>query len=137
MSDEPFVRATENGKFIRLRMVTVENVYIHKLDRTKRHTEWHTLNFWGALSEIVDREIRIGSPIRIEGALRTRSWDDKDGVNQKRTEISVSKMDILDVIVGCEPPAFIMDVTKNKDKKVKTEPIEIKRPADDPDNLPF
>lgn len=137
VADEPFIRATEGGKFARVRLVTVENVYVSKIHRVRRHIEWHTLSFWGAYAEVVDSEIKVGSAVMVEGAIRSRDWSDKDGVARKLTEIHVNKLDIVESIKGCELPDFIANkLTPTQNTSNATRP-DLTPPADDPDGLPF
>ncbi|MFI3289030.1 MAG: single-stranded DNA-binding protein [Rikenellaceae bacterium] len=138
VADDPFIRATEGGKFARLRVVTVEKIVVRKTNSIRMHTEWHTIALWGDHAEVADRKIRIGSAIQIEGALRTRSWQDKDGVTNKATEISAHKLEILNSIDGAEIPDFIVAaMPASQSSKATSTKLEVKRPIDDPDDLPF
>lgn len=57
--------------------------------------EWHRLVFWGRLAEIVRDYVRKGSMIYVEGKIRTRSYDDKQGVKKYLTEIMVQELQML------------------------------------------
>lgn len=59
------------------------------------HTEWHNLVFNGRLAEIAAQYLRKGSPVYIEGRLRTRKWQDKNGQDRYTTEIRVDEMKML------------------------------------------
>lgn len=137
VADDPFVRATEGGKFVRIRMATIEHIVVQKTGKMRRHTEWHTISLWGESAELADREIKIGSALHIEGALRTREWEDKNGVVRYTTEISASKMEILNSIEGCEIPDFIATTITTANPKTSAPELSVKRPAADPDDLPF
>lgn len=136
VADEPFIRATEGGKLARLRMVTIEKIKSHKSGVLRHHTEWHTITLWGERADLADDKIRIGAAIEVEGALRTREWDDKEGVTRKLTEISASRIELLNGIDGYTIPDYIQ---KNITIKHPTTPskMEVTPPADDPDDLPF
>jgi single-strand DNA-binding protein len=59
-------------------------------------TEWHKVVFFNRLAEIAGEYLKKGSKVYIEGALRTRSWEDKDGTKRYTTEIIASEMQMLD-----------------------------------------
>ncbi len=137
VADEPFVRATEGGKFVRLRMVTIEKIYIQKNGMMRHHTEWHTVSLWGREAAVADQEIHIGTAIQIEGALRTREWEDKEGITRKTTEISANKLEILTAIEGYNIPQYIEESMAKPRSTSSPTKLEVKCPADDPDELPF
>lgn len=89
---EPEVRVFEGGaKVARLRVATMER-YTDKNGQKQEQTEWHTVQLWRGLADVVDKYVHKGSQVYIEGKLRTREWTDKD--NQKRyvTEIAADEM---------------------------------------------
>ncbi len=138
VADYPFIRATEGGLFARLRMVTIEDIIIHKTRVVRRHTEWHTVSLWGDNAHIADQEIKIGSAIEIEGALRTREWEDKDRIKRRTTNISATKLTLLDTIEGYEIPDYITKLMNNRSTPTPpSKKLEVKSPAEDPDELPF
>ena len=59
-------------------------------------TEWHRVVFFGRLAEIVGEYLNKGSKIYLEGSLRTRKWQDKNGMDRYTTEIVASEMHMLD-----------------------------------------
>ena len=93
---DPEVRTVESGvKRARLRLATTERIYDKQANEWREHTEWHTVILWRGLADIVDRFVRKGSQLYIEGSLRTREWMDRE--NQKRftTEVIASEMKLL------------------------------------------
>lgn len=58
-------------------------------------TEWHRLVFNGRLAEIAAQYLRKGSQIYVEGQIRTRKYQDKDGVEKYATDIRVDQMQML------------------------------------------
>ena len=90
---DPEVRTLETGaKVARVRLATTERLFDRQSNSTKEHTEWHTVTLWRGLADVVDRFVRKGSQIYIEGRLRTREWTDKDG--NKRTAVDIVAEDI-------------------------------------------
>jgi single-strand DNA-binding protein len=62
----------------------------------KEHTEWHRISFFNRLAEIAGEYLRKGSKVYIEGSLRTRKWQDKNGQDRYVTEIIANEMQMLD-----------------------------------------
>jgi len=63
---------------------------------TKTATEWHRLVFFNRLAEIVGEYLHKGSKVYVEGSLRTRKWQDNNGIERYTTEIIVNEMHMLD-----------------------------------------
>ncbi|WP_295940563.1 single-stranded DNA-binding protein [uncultured Alistipes sp.] len=93
---DPEVRTTESGvKVARVRLATTERMFDRQANETKEHTEWHTITLWRGLADVVDKYVRKGSQIYIEGRLRTREWMDKDQNKRYSTEILADVMNLL------------------------------------------
>ncbi len=58
-------------------------------------TEWHNILLWRKLAETVEKYVHKGDKLYIEGSLRTRSYDGKDGIKRYRTEIWADSMEML------------------------------------------
>ncbi len=92
---DPEIRTLDNGiKCARIRLATTERVYIKEKNETKENTEWHSITLWRGLAEVVDKYIRKGSQIYIEGKLRTREYE-KNGVKCYATEIVAEELKML------------------------------------------
>lgn len=93
---DPEVRALESGtKVARVRLATTERIPNRQTKEWNDHTEWHSVTLWGSLADVVDKYVRKGSQIYIEGSLRTRDWTDKDGNKRYTTEIVARDMKML------------------------------------------
>ncbi len=93
---DPEVRTTESGvKVARIRLATTERLFDRQANETKEHTEWHTITLWRGLADVVDRYVRKGTQIYVEGRLRTREWRDKDNNKRYTTEILADTMNLL------------------------------------------
>lgn len=93
---DPEVRTLEGGaKVARIRLATTERLFDRQSNSSKEHTEWHTVTLWRGLADVVDRFVRKGSQIYIEGRLRTREWTDKDGNKRYTTEVLADSMNLL------------------------------------------
>jgi single-strand DNA-binding protein len=64
--------------------------------QTQERTEWHRIAMFNRLAEIAGEYLRKGSKVYIEGSLRTRKWQDKDGKDRYTTEIMANTMQMLD-----------------------------------------
>ena len=92
---DPEVRTLETGvKVARVRLATTERIFNRQTNETTEHTEWHTVTLWRNLAEVVDKYVRKGSQLYIEGSLRTREWE-RDGVKHYATEIIANEMKLL------------------------------------------
>ncbi|MGV8962897.1 MAG: single-stranded DNA-binding protein [Candidatus Saccharimonadaceae bacterium] len=58
-------------------------------------TDWHNISCWGGLAKVVEQYVKKGDPLYIEGKIRTRSYDDKNGVKKYLTEIIVDNLEML------------------------------------------
>ena len=93
---DPEVRTTESGvKVARVRLATTERIYNRQTNESSEYTEWHTITLWRGLADVVDRYVRKGSQLYIEGRLRTREWTDKDNIKRYTTEIMADEMKLL------------------------------------------
>ncbi len=61
----------------------------------QEHTEWHRVNFFGKTAEIAGEYLKKGSPVYIEGRIRTRKWQDREGNDRYTTEIVADRMQLL------------------------------------------
>ena len=61
----------------------------------KEQTEWHRVSFFGRLAEIAGEYLKKGSQVYVEGSLRTRKWQDKEGKDRYTTEIRGDVMQML------------------------------------------
>lgn len=70
---------------------------------TQEKTEWHKLVFWDKLADVVHNYTRKGSKVYVEGKLRTRSYQDKNGNDRYITEIQVTELVLLDSKSDAQP----------------------------------
>ena len=105
---DPEVRTLESGvKTARVRLATSERFYNRDTKETTDHTEWHTITLWRNLADVVDRFVRKGSQLYIEGRLRTREWTDQSGNKRYSTEILADEMKLLGARrEGGDQPAY-------------------------------
>lgn len=96
LGKDPEVRSIEGGrKVARFPLATTES-YKDREGNRQEQTEWHNVEFWGGIAEVIERYLKKGSQIYVEGRLRTRSYQDKE-TNQTRyiTEVVGQQMTML------------------------------------------
>ncbi len=102
---DPEVKGFQNGgKIANLRIATSENWKDRATGERKERTEWHNVVIQSeGLVGVVERYLRKGSKIYIEGQLRTRKWQDRDGNDRYTTEVSVGGMGgVLTMLDGAQ-----------------------------------
>lgn len=62
-------------------------MYKDKTGKQQSQTEWHTVVLWRGLADLAQKYLHKGSLVYVEGRLRTRSWEDREGVKKFATEI--------------------------------------------------
>lgn len=96
LGKDPEVRHLESGASVaRFSVATNEN-YRDKQGEWHTQTEWHTVVVWRGLAEKAERELKKGSLVYVEGRLRTRSYQDSNGVEKSITEIEGQYLKSLD-----------------------------------------
>lgn len=94
---DPEVRHLQNGTPVaNIRLATSETYKDRQTGERREQTEWHNVVLWRGLAEITEKYLRKGSKVYIEGKLRTRQWQDKDGQTRYTTEIVADEMTMLD-----------------------------------------
>lgn len=78
-----------------LRLATTDSWKDKASGEKKELTEWHRVAFFGKLAEIAGQYLKKGSQVYIEGSLRTRKWQDKEGQERYTTEIRADEMKML------------------------------------------
>lgn len=145
---DPEVRTTESGvKVARIRLATTERLFDRQANETREHTEWHTVTLWRGLADVVDKYVRKGSQLYIEGRLRTREWTDKDNQKRYTTEILADDMKLLgrrgDNQQQQQQPSYSSSQNSGGYSRPAQAPAPqpqqqpIAAPAEDPDDLPF
>ena len=97
LGQDPESRAMPSGKAVtNLRIATSESWRDKQTGEMKEQTEWHSVVIFDRLAEIAKDYLRKGSKVYIEGRLRTRKWQDKNGQDRYTTEITANDLQMLD-----------------------------------------
>ena len=95
LGKDPEVRYLDNGVAVaNFSLATTEN-YKNKEGERVSQTEWHNIVLWRGLAEVAEKWLKKGSSIYIEGKIKTRKWEDKEGNSRYTTEILVDNMTML------------------------------------------
>ena len=93
---DPETRYLPNGDAVaNIRLATSETWNDKATGEKREMTEWHRVVFYRRLAEIVGQYLKQGSSVYIEGRIRTRKWQDKEGQERYTTEIEASEMKML------------------------------------------
>ena len=93
---DPETRYMPNGDAVaNIRLATTESWKDKASGEKKEITEWHRVVFYRKLAEIVGQYLKKGSSVYVEGRIRTRKWQDKDGQERYTTEIEANEMQML------------------------------------------
>lgn len=97
VGDDPRINQTQSGrKVASFSLATTEKGYTTQSgQQIPDRTEWHNIVCWGKTAEVVERYVRKGSSLYIQGKIRTRSYE-KDGQTRYMTEIECESMQMLD-----------------------------------------
>jgi single-strand DNA-binding protein len=149
---DPEIRTLETGtKVARLRLATTERIFNRQTQETKEHTEWHTVVLWRGLADVVDKYVRKGSQIYIEGTLRSNEWTDKEGAKRYGIEIVAGDMKLLGRRsegagasgagygggTGSSAPSYSSPAPASGNAPATATAAPAAIPVDDPDDLPF
>lgn len=95
LGQDPDVRTTPQGKQVANFSLAVSEKFKDRDGAMQDKVEWVTCVLWEKNAELAQRYLKKGSQLYVEGRLQTRTFDDKNGVKQYRTEVVVSKMTFL------------------------------------------
>ena len=92
---DPEIRYLPSGDAVANLRIATTDKFKDKSGEPQEVTEWHSVAFFGKQAEICGQYLKKGSQIYVEGSLRTRQWQDKDGNDRYTTEIRGDRMQML------------------------------------------
>lgn len=96
LGKDPETRYLPSGDAVtNITLATTESWKDKKSGDKQEHTEWHRISFFGRQAEVAGEYLKKGSPVYIEGRIRTRKWQDKEGQDRYSTEIVADRMQLL------------------------------------------
>ena len=128
---DPEVRYLDNGVVIAKFPIATSETYTNKSGEKVTNTEWHNIVLWRKLAEVADKYIKKGSSLYIEGKIRSRSYEDKDGIKRYITEIVADNMQMLgkDRMTGKHHQLAITTQTLNPEKRLSQFQIKKQKPV--------
>jgi single-strand DNA-binding protein len=151
LTRDPESRALPNGTPVASFSVATNRVYKDKAGAKQESVDYHNVVVFGRQAEIVTQYLRKGSSVFIEGRIQTRSWDDKEGKKQYRTEINAERVQFGPKsggtsgeyspggVVGTGTPTNTSSSPKATSQPQPAELDTIEYPDEDinPDDIPF
>ena len=122
LGKDPEVRYLDNGVAVANFSLATTETYKNKEGDRISQTEWHNIVLWRGLAEVAEKYLKKGAPIYIEGKIKTRKWEDKEGNARYNTEILADNMTML----GGRPV-----------QESSTENSEADNSSNEEDDLPF
>jgi single-strand DNA-binding protein len=141
---DPETRYLPSGEAVtNIRVATTDRWKDKASGEMKEATEWHRISFFGRLAEVAGEYLKKGSQVYVEGSLRTRKWQDKEGQDRYSTEIRGDVMQMLGRREGGGAPRE--DAGEMRAERPAPKAAEAKAPAKKPagkfddmeDDIPF
>ena len=138
---DPEVRHLPNEVTVaNFNLATSETYKDRQTGERREQTEWHREVVWRGLAEVVEKYVKKGSKVYVEGKLRTRKWE-KDGIERYTTEIMADNLTMLDRPTGGDQGA----AQQGQAQRTASAPTAVPPVASDPigqepeeaDDLPF
>ena len=92
---EPEIKTLESGKKLAKMSIATNEIYKNNKGEQVKETQWHNLVAWGKTAEIIEKYLKKGNEVAIEGKLIHRNYTDKEGQKKYITEIEVNELLML------------------------------------------
>jgi len=140
LTRDPELRSLPSGVKVCTFSVATNRVWRDKNGQKQEDTQYHNVVVFGTQADNVAQYLRKGSSLLVEGRMQTRSWDDKDGKKQYRTEVVADRVQFGPKSSGAAPSAFGAGAASagapaSPKENVKT--IEYPEEDINPDDIPF
>jgi len=95
LGKDPEIRYTADGSPVANFSLATNEVWTDKSGTRQERTEWHNIVAWSKLADLAKRYLTKGRQVYVEGRIRTREWDDREGNKRRTTEIVASTLVLL------------------------------------------
>lgn len=95
LGKDPEIRYTADGSPVANFSLATSEFWTDKNGTRQERTEWHNIVAWSRLADLSKRYLSKGRQVYIEGRIRTREWDDREGNKRRTTEVVASQMVLL------------------------------------------
>ena len=127
----PETRYMPNGNAVtNVSVATSESWKDKDTGQLTERTEWHRVVFFNRLAEIAGEYLKKGSKVYVDGSIRTRKWQDKNGQDRYTTEIVANELQMLDA-KGAEMGTNANSFTKNSTQNTNSQHGEFDMPAEE------
>lgn len=92
LGNNPEVRTFESGKTMASFSIATNEVYYDNKGERQENTQWHNIVVWGKKTQVVEKYLKKGSEIAMEGKLVNRSYETKEGAKRYVTEVSLNEL---------------------------------------------
>lgn len=136
LGKDPEIRYLDNNVSVAsFPLATSEN--FNRDGKRVEQTEWHTVVLWRGLADVAAKYLTKGKLVYIEGRLRTRSYEDKEGIRRYSTEIVAENFTLLGRKSDFEPPT--VSPAQSHADKIENKEVEVDftENENDSDPLPF
>ena len=134
LGKDPEVRYLEGGTAVANFSIATSESYKDKTSgERKTNTEWHNIVVWRGLAEVAEKYLKKGSQIYLEGKLRNRQWQDKDGGTRYTTEVVADNFQML----GKKEDNNTTNAAVSPAKETPTAAPENDNSTSEVDDLPF
>ncbi|MDC0249457.1 single-stranded DNA-binding protein [Flavobacteriales bacterium] len=123
LGKDPEVRYLDNGVAVANFSLATTEKYKNKEGERVSQTEWHNIVLWRGLAEVAEKYLKKGASVYVEGKIKNRKWEDKEGNTRYNTEILADNMTMLG--------------GKQSQESVAPTPATEETPNEKADDLPF
>ena len=95
LGKDPEVRYLDSGVAVANFSLATTESYKNKEGERVSQTEWHDVVLWRGLAEVAEKYLKKGSSVYVEGKIKNRKWEDKEGNTRYKTEIMADNMTML------------------------------------------
>ena len=138
LGKDPESREMGDGtKMAKFPIATTET-YKNRQGEKVSNTEWHNIVLWRGLAEVAINWLKKGDSVYIEGKLKTRSWEDENGVKKYATDIQADNLSMLGSRRDNESQYQSSSTEKSANSEVKkVDEDKVNETSNDEDDLPF
>jgi single-strand DNA-binding protein len=130
LGKDPEIRNLESGAKVATFPLATNRTYKAQDGKRVEETEWHNIVLWGTLADLSEKFLTKGRQVFIEGRIRSRQWDDKEGIKRYITEIVGENMTFVGGRDQRDEPTTSSEPDTNGTAEPKTQ-------IDEGDDLPF
>lgn len=92
---DPEVKTVGNDRKMARFTLATNDYYVNQKGERVEETQWHRVLAWGKLAEIIEKEVKKGKRVLVNGKLTTNNWEDKDGNKRQTVEVVVNEIAMM------------------------------------------